>query len=48
VARAIAGLLVDPDRRAAMGEAGRRRAEASFDYDVLAPRLAKSLGDGGG
>jgi len=48
VARAIGGLLADPDRRAAMGEAARRRAEASFDYDLLAPRLARSLGDGGG
>jgi phosphatidylinositol alpha-1,6-mannosyltransferase len=48
VARAIAGLLADPDRRAAMGVAARRRAEASFDYDLLAPRLARSLGDGGG
>jgi len=45
VARAIASLLDDPDRRAMMGEAARRRAEASFDYDLLASRLAKSLGD---
>jgi hypothetical protein len=28
-----------------MGEAARRRAVASFDYDRLAPRLAASLGD---
>jgi phosphatidylinositol alpha-1,6-mannosyltransferase len=48
VARAIAGLLADPDRRSVMGAAARRRAEASFDYDLLAPRLAQSLGDGGG
>jgi phosphatidylinositol alpha-1,6-mannosyltransferase len=48
VAQAIASLLGDPGRRAAMGEAARRRAEASFDYDLLAPRLARSLGDGGG
>lgn len=48
VARAIAGLLADPDRRSSMGAAARRRAEASFDYDLLAPRLAQSLGDGGG
>ena len=34
-----------PGAAAAMGEAARRRAEASFDYDVLAPRLAASLGD---
>ena len=45
VAAAIAGLLDDPDRRAAMGRAARRRAEASFDYDLLAPRLASSLSD---
>ena len=48
VARAIAGLLADPHRRSAMAVAARRRAEASFDYDLLAPRLAQSLGDGGG
>ena len=48
VARAIGDLLADPGLRARMGRAGRSRAEASFDYDVLAPRLAGSLGDGGG
>ena len=48
VARAIGDLLADPDLRTRMGLAARRRAEASFDYDVLAPRLARSLGDGGG
>ena len=45
VARAIAGLLDEPDRARLMGAAARRRAEASFDYDLLAPRLAASLGD---
>jgi glycosyltransferase involved in cell wall biosynthesis len=45
VARAIAGLLDDPARREAMGRAARKRAEASFDYDLLAPRLSASLGD---
>ena len=45
VARAIAGLLDDPVALAAMGRAARRRAEASFDYDLLAPRLQASLGD---
>jgi phosphatidylinositol alpha-1,6-mannosyltransferase len=45
VARAIAGLLDDPTARAAMGRAARTRAEASFDYDLLAPRLSASLGD---
>ena len=48
VARAIGDLLADPGLRARMGRAGRLRAEASFDYDVLAPRLAGSLGDEGG
>jgi phosphatidylinositol alpha-1,6-mannosyltransferase len=45
VARAIGGLLDRPDRARSMGAAARRRAEASFDYDLLAPRLAASLGD---
>jgi phosphatidylinositol alpha-1,6-mannosyltransferase len=43
--RAIARLLADPALRTAMGGASRRRAEASFDYDRLAPRLAASLAD---
>jgi len=47
-ARAIGDLLADPDLRATMGEASRKRAEASFDYDKLAPRLAASLADVGG
>ncbi len=45
VARAIAGLLDDPARRESMGRSARRRAEESFDYDLLAPRLGRSLGD---
>jgi phosphatidylinositol alpha-1,6-mannosyltransferase len=40
VARAIAGMLSDPDTRRAMGEAGRRRAVDHFSYDSLAARLA--------
>ncbi|HEX3981301.1 MAG TPA: glycosyltransferase family 4 protein [Acidimicrobiales bacterium] len=44
-ARAIGRLLADPDLRLRMGEASRQRAEASFDYDKLAPRLAASLAD---
>jgi hypothetical protein len=28
-----------------MGKAGRARAQASFDYDVLAPRLASTLAE---
>jgi phosphatidyl-myo-inositol dimannoside synthase len=43
--RAIGDLLGDEDQRLAMGKASRRRAEASFDYDKLAPRLAASLAD---
>ncbi len=43
VARAIADLLDDPSAARAMGAAARRRAEASFDYDLLAPRLAAAL-----
>jgi phosphatidylinositol alpha-1,6-mannosyltransferase len=45
VARAIAALLDDPAGRAAMGRAALLRARASFDYDVLAPRLGASLSD---
>ena len=42
-ARAIGRLLADQGLRESMGTASRRRAEASFDYDKLAPRLAASL-----
>ncbi len=45
VTRAIDDLLADADLRARMGAASRRRVEASFDYDKLAPRLAASLAD---
>ena len=41
----MARLLGDEGLRAAMGAASRIRAEASFDYDKLAPRLAGSLAD---
>jgi phosphatidylinositol alpha-1,6-mannosyltransferase len=44
VARAFTELLDDEPRRAAMGIAARERAVAEFSYDVLAERLAKSLG----
>jgi phosphatidylinositol alpha-1,6-mannosyltransferase len=44
-AAALARLLTDPSLRSEMGAASRRRAEASFDYDRLAPRLAASLAD---
>lgn len=43
VVRAISLLLGDQALRVQMGAASRRRAEASFDYDKLAPRLAASL-----
>lgn len=43
VALAIRSLLVDEGRRRLMGAAARKRALASFDYDVLAPRLAAAL-----
>jgi phosphatidylinositol alpha-1,6-mannosyltransferase len=43
VARVIGDLLEDPGALSAMGRAGRDRVEASFDYDVLAPRLAEAL-----
>lgn len=48
VADAIEELLSDSERREAMGVAARARAEASFDYDVLAPRLARALEGVGG
>jgi glycosyltransferase involved in cell wall biosynthesis len=41
VAHALAGLLDDPGRRAAMGAAARDRAAAELSYDVLAARLAE-------
>jgi phosphatidylinositol alpha-1,6-mannosyltransferase len=48
IAGALARLLGDRALRTEMGAASRRRAEASFDYDQLAPRLAASLADVGG
>ena len=43
LAGALDEVLRDPSRAAAMGRAGRARAEASFDYDVLARRLGRAL-----
>jgi phosphatidylinositol alpha-1,6-mannosyltransferase len=43
VAHALATLLDDPERRATMGAASRRRVEDEFAYDVLAQRLAEVL-----
>jgi glycosyltransferase involved in cell wall biosynthesis len=39
LAAAIAGLASDPARRAALGDAGRRRASAMFDADRMAARM---------
>jgi phosphatidylinositol alpha-1,6-mannosyltransferase len=43
VAGALRDLLVDSDRRTAMGAAARTRAETEFDYDALARRLDATL-----
>jgi phosphatidylinositol alpha-1,6-mannosyltransferase len=43
VAEALRELLADPGLRKRMSTAGRRRVKASFDYDVLASRLASTL-----
>ena len=43
VATALDALLSDPERRAAMGAAGRTRATEEFSYDVLAARLHEAL-----
>jgi phosphatidyl-myo-inositol dimannoside synthase len=43
VAEALRALLADPDLRQRMGLAARARAEGSFDYELLASRLASTL-----
>jgi phosphatidylinositol alpha-1,6-mannosyltransferase len=43
VADALRRLLVDPDRREAMGRAARQRTVEAFSYDVLAARLRAEL-----
>jgi phosphatidylinositol alpha-1,6-mannosyltransferase len=45
LAGALRALLADPKRRRKMGRAGQSRAQASFDNDVLAPRLADTLAE---
>ena len=45
LARALRHLLADPGLRLRMGHAARDRAEKSFGYDTLAPRLAAALAD---
>jgi phosphatidylinositol alpha-1,6-mannosyltransferase len=47
VANALAALLDDDSRRAAMGHAARGRAAAEFSYDVLAARLRDALATAG-
>jgi phosphatidylinositol alpha-1,6-mannosyltransferase len=43
VAEAVRRILADDELRRRMGVAARARAQASFDYDRLAPRLADAL-----
>jgi glycosyltransferase involved in cell wall biosynthesis len=43
VAEALRSLLADPSRRRRLGRAARARVRESFDYDVLASRLAEAL-----
>jgi len=43
VADAVAGLLADPERARAWGEAGRRRIEAEFSWTAVARRFAGLL-----
>jgi phosphatidyl-myo-inositol dimannoside synthase len=45
VAAALRPLLSQPDLRRSMGEAARRRAVESFDYQTLSLRLAAALGE---
>jgi glycosyltransferase involved in cell wall biosynthesis/phosphoheptose isomerase len=45
LAEAVRGLLADPDRRAEMGRAARRRAVQRFDWDVVAERTEHVLAD---
>ena len=45
VAEALRTLLAEPTLRRRMGRAARARAQASFDYDVLASRLASTLAE---
>jgi len=48
LAFALRRLLVDDALRARLGSQARRRAQASFDYDRLAGRLAEALAQVGG
>ncbi|WP_340538312.1 glycosyltransferase family 4 protein [Nocardioides sp. GXZ039] len=42
---ALAGLLDDPERRARMGAAGRRRVEAKFSWRAVAEQVAAAYAD---
>jgi L-malate glycosyltransferase len=44
LAEAAAGILEDPARAAAMGAAGRRRAEDLFDLDRVVPQYERLYG----
>ncbi len=45
VAEALRSLLAEPKLRKRMGRAARARAQTSFDWDVLASRLASTLAE---
>jgi glycosyltransferase involved in cell wall biosynthesis len=44
LASALAALIADPDRRRALGEAGRRRVDANFRLEPNIARLARRFG----
>ncbi|MYU05011.1 glycosyltransferase [Streptomyces sp. SID8366] len=46
VARAVTGILRDPDKAAAMGESGRAWVASQWSWDVSAQRLAQLLSPG--
>jgi phosphatidyl-myo-inositol dimannoside synthase len=48
VGRAVAELLADPERAAAMGAAGRRRVEAEFSWEAVVARLETLLDEAAG
>ena len=48
VGRAVAELLADPQRAAAMGAAGRRRVEAELSWEAVVAKLEKLLDEAAG